>query len=95
MAEPTRVLISYSHDTPAHAAAVLALADALRAAGVDAHIDQYDPFPKVGWPAWMREKLAWANKIIAVCTPPTGSASSSTTPPASASARAGRGCSPS
>jgi formylglycine-generating enzyme required for sulfatase activity len=69
MAEPTRVLISYSHDSPAHAAAVLALANALRAAGIDAHIDQYDPFPKVGWPAWMREKLAWAQKIIAVCTP--------------------------
>jgi formylglycine-generating enzyme required for sulfatase activity/serine/threonine protein kinase len=68
MAEPTRVLISYSHDTPAHAAAVLRLADALRAAGVDARLDQYTPTPRLGWPQWMQDELREAAFIVCVCT---------------------------
>ena len=37
-----RILISYSHDDPAHCDRVLALADRLRADGIDAVVDQYN-----------------------------------------------------
>ena len=47
------VLISYSHDSPAHEARVLALADRLRDDGVDAILDQYESFPPQGWIKWM------------------------------------------
>ncbi len=49
-----KVFISYSHDSEAHKARVLALADRLRhAGGVEAIIDRYvEPFPQVGWPTW-------------------------------------------
>jgi formylglycine-generating enzyme required for sulfatase activity len=64
-----RVLISYSHDSPAHAARVLNLADDLRANGVDAQLDQYTPAPRLGWPSWMREQVEAAQFIVCVCTP--------------------------
>ena len=44
-----RVFISYSHDSPEQQDRVLALADRLRAGGVDASIDQYEPHPSEGW----------------------------------------------
>jgi hypothetical protein len=43
MASP-KVFISYSHDSPAHEAKVLALANRLRRNGVDAIVEQYEPF---------------------------------------------------
>ena len=52
-----RVLISYSHDSPAHEARVLALADRLRDDGVDAILDQYEPFPPQGWIQWMNQQV--------------------------------------
>jgi hypothetical protein len=63
-----RVLISYSHDSPAHAAAVLALADDLRRHGIDARIDQYTPTPRLGWPQWMNDELREAAFVVCVCT---------------------------
>ena len=46
--EPTRVFISYSHDSQAHADDVLALANRLRADGVDCSVDQYEESPPEG-----------------------------------------------
>jgi hypothetical protein len=43
-----RVFISYSHDSPEHADRVLALADRLRAEGIDCHLDQYETSPPEG-----------------------------------------------
>jgi hypothetical protein len=40
-----RVFLSYSHDSPPHAARLLGLALQLRRDGVDARIDQFDAFP--------------------------------------------------
>ena len=43
---PPRVFISYSHDSDAHAARVLALADGLKLQGIGVIFDQYvDPAP--------------------------------------------------
>jgi SEFIR domain len=60
LSEPAtpRVLISYSHDGPAHDDRVLALADRLRADGIDAMIDLYEPFPPEGWPRGATVKSA-------------------------------------
>jgi hypothetical protein len=48
-----RVLISYSHDSEEHRAAVLDLAQRLRGAGLDAVLDRHVAAPREGWPRWM------------------------------------------
>jgi CHASE2 domain-containing sensor protein len=63
-----RILISYSHDNPAHSDRVLALADRLRADGIDAVIDQYIQTPPEGWPAWCAEQIDTADFVLMVCT---------------------------
>jgi hypothetical protein len=70
LSEPTppRVLISYSHDDPAHEDRVLDLADRLRHDGVDAMVDQYVQFPPEGWPAWCEAEIHRADFVLMVCT---------------------------
>jgi SEFIR domain len=65
-----KVFISYSHDSDAHKARVLALADRLRnAGGVEAIIDRYvEPFPGEGWPAWCWRQIEEADFVVMVCT---------------------------
>ena len=58
-----RVLISYSHDSPAHEAKVLALSNRLRGNGIDAVVDQYEPFPPRGWIEWMKHQVRDAQFI--------------------------------
>src|SRR6516225_11748854 len=65
---PPKVFISYSHDTPAHEAKVLALANRLRGNGIDAIVDQYEPFPPRGWIEWMKHQVRDAQFILVVCT---------------------------
>jgi hypothetical protein len=65
---PPKVFISYSHDTPEHSAAVLSIADRLRADGVDAILDVYEPAPSQGWPRWMNEQIEAADCVLIVCT---------------------------
>src|SRR5258708_18552993 len=65
---PPRVFISYSHDSPEHEENVLALSNRLRADGIDAIIDQYEPFPPKGWLRWMRQQIEEASFVLAVCT---------------------------
>jgi hypothetical protein len=65
---PTRVFISYSHDSTEHEARIRALADGLRADGVDCIIDQYFPHPAEGWPRWMEREIAAANFVLMICT---------------------------
>src|SRR3954447_21067182 len=62
------VFISYSHDTPAHSAQVMAFADRLKGEGANVLLDQYDPDPSQGWPLWMEECLDSANLIVIICT---------------------------
>jgi hypothetical protein len=63
-----RILISYSHDNPAHCDRVLAFADRLRADGIDAVIDQYIQTPPEGWPAWCAAQIDMADFVLMVCT---------------------------
>jgi len=70
MSEPrrSRVFISYSHDSDAHRAAVLALAQRLRGDGQDVWIDQYEQAPDRGWQQWMLDQLDRADFVLVVCT---------------------------
>ncbi|HRI07413.1 MAG TPA: TIR domain-containing protein, partial [Nannocystaceae bacterium] len=70
-----RVFISWSHEPDpetevarTHRARVLALTDQLRAGGVDAQLDLYDPHPPEGWPAWMSSGIENADFILIVCS---------------------------
>jgi hypothetical protein len=65
---PVRVFISYSHDSLEHQDRVLALADRLRANGVDASIDQYEQAPQESWPAWCETEIDKADFVTMVCT---------------------------
>jgi tetratricopeptide (TPR) repeat protein len=67
---PTKTFISYSHDSEQHSQRVLALANQLRAQGIDAEIDQYETRPPQGWPRWCEEKLRPENfeLVLVVCT---------------------------
>jgi hypothetical protein len=66
----TTVFISYSHDTPEHSERVLQLANALRAQGVDAELDQYHVRPPLGWPRWCAEQLRPEKSVfvLVICT---------------------------
>src|SRR5579863_104100 len=62
-------LISYSHDSPEHERAVLALCNRLRTSGVDALIDQFLPgAPGEGWPLWMERQIEKRDFTLMVCT---------------------------
>jgi hypothetical protein len=65
-----KVFISYSHDSPELSAKVLALADALRAGGVDIELDRYHMRPPHGWPHWCEEQLRpeASRYVLVVCT---------------------------
>src|SRR5512134_2202755 len=63
-----KVVISYSHDTVAHQARLLDLADRLRADGIDAEIDQYNDSPAEGWPHWCERQIEAADFVLMVCT---------------------------
>jgi hypothetical protein len=65
---PPRVFISYSQESEAHSAWVLALAKRLRADGVEAVIDRYFSWLENGWRAWMSEQVEQADWVLVVCT---------------------------
>jgi SEFIR domain len=68
MDAPSKVFISYSHDTVAHQERVLGLADRLRADGIDAEIDQHNAAPSEGWPLWCERQIEAADIVLMVCT---------------------------
>ena len=65
---PPKVFISYSHDSREHADRVLALANRLRAEGVDVILDQYEGSPAEGWPRWMDLHIENADFVLMICT---------------------------
>jgi hypothetical protein len=67
-ADPPKVLISYSQDSPEHKQRVLELADRLRADGIDWMIDQYVLVPEEGWPLWMERQIEDSDFVLMVCT---------------------------
>ena len=62
------VFLSYSHDSPEHAARVLALASQLRRDGVDARIDQFEAYPPEGWPLWCARQILDSDHVLLICT---------------------------
>jgi len=66
--EPTPVFISYSHDSQAHADEAFALANRLRADGIDCSIDQYEESPPEGWPQWMERQIRESKFVLVVCS---------------------------
>ena len=66
---PPKVFLSYSHDSEEHRDRVLALADRLRAEGIDARVDQYVDNPSEGWPQWMARQIGECDFAVLVCTP--------------------------
>ncbi|MCG6868545.1 MAG: SUMF1/EgtB/PvdO family nonheme iron enzyme [Gammaproteobacteria bacterium] len=64
---PPRVFISYRQESEELGAWVLRLAETLRRDGIDAVIDQYEPFPQYGWRGFMAE-CQRADQVLVVCT---------------------------
>jgi hypothetical protein len=62
------VFISYSHDSPDHKAWVLQLATGLRAAGIDATLDQWDLVPGQDVAAFMHDGIAKADRVLLICS---------------------------
>jgi hypothetical protein len=65
---PPRVFVSYSHDGTKHENRALALAERLRADGIDAMIDCYLPSPPEGWPAWCDAQIRRSDFVVMICT---------------------------
>lgn len=66
--KPTRVLLSYAHESDRHRQDVLELAQRLRTLGIDAWIDRFDPYPQEGWTAWMERQVRAADFVLCVCS---------------------------
>ena len=62
------VFISYTHDTPEHKGAILALSERLRDEGIHCEIDQYHESPPEGWPTWMERQLRCSEFVLVVCS---------------------------
>ncbi|MEM9456563.1 MAG: SEFIR domain-containing protein [Myxococcota bacterium] len=65
----TTTFISYSHDSGTHEDLVRALADQLRADGVDIRLDQYVQSPEDGWPHWTEAQIETCRFVVMVFTP--------------------------
>lgn len=65
-----KVFVSYSHDTPEHAARVLDFANSLRDFGVHVELDRFHVRPTHGWPHWCEEQLRpdVSEYVLVVCT---------------------------
>lgn len=66
--DPPTVFLSYSHDSPEHEAAVLALSKQLRQDGCNVVIDQEQRWVAEGWTLWMRHQIEQADFVLIVCT---------------------------
>ena len=68
MANPSKVFISYSHDSQEHKDRVLALSNRLREGGIDCQIDQYEESPAKGWPQWCADQVEESQFVLVACT---------------------------
>lgn len=65
---PKKVFISYSHDSVAHKASVLNLAQTLRDDGINCWIDQFEESPELGFTRWMYEQITMSDYVLIACT---------------------------
>ena len=68
MAEPPKVFISYSHDSPEHKHWVLELGTKLRHNGVDVTLDQWDLTPGDDFTRFMEVGVRDFDRVLVVCT---------------------------
>jgi hypothetical protein len=66
--EVPRAFISYSHDSQSHKQWVMEFAIRLRNSGIDAVLDQWELQPGDDIPLFMERNLAWADRVLMVCT---------------------------
>lgn len=66
--QASRVFLSYSDDSPQHAARVRVLALWLREHGIDARIDQLEDTPEEGWPRWIYRQILESEFVLVVCS---------------------------
>ncbi len=67
---PLRVFISYAHHDDAQVERTTAFANRLVEQGMDVRFDRFDPRPEAGWPLWMEDQIASADRILMMCTSP-------------------------
>jgi tetratricopeptide (TPR) repeat protein len=77
---PTRVFVSYAHDTPRHRTAVLRLCEELRRLGIDVRVDEWDTDLRRDWTLWMIDQLTAADHVIVVASPEYRAAGDGTAP---------------
>lgn len=65
---PTRVFISYAHESEELSNAVFELSGHLRKKGIDSEIDQYEESPPEGWPKWMMRQVQQAEYVLVCCS---------------------------
>lgn len=65
---PTKVFLSYAHESEEISNRVLEFSNSLRLNGVDCEIDQYEEAPPEGWPKWMMRQVQEAEFVLVCCT---------------------------
>ncbi len=65
---PTKVFISYAHESVELSNNVLEFSNLLRSKGIDSEIDQYEEAPAEGWPKWMMRQIQKADFVIVCCS---------------------------
>lgn len=66
--KPPTVFLQYAHVDATYKELALALANRLRADGVESVIDQYEISPPEGWAVWMTKKLRDADFVLVLCS---------------------------
>jgi tetratricopeptide (TPR) repeat protein len=69
MTAPTRVFVSYAHDSVEHQEAVRGLWILLRSLGVDARLDLPAAERRHDWPIWMLRQVRKADFVLVVASP--------------------------
>ncbi|CAM3802821.1 toll/interleukin-1 receptor domain-containing protein [Kibdelosporangium persicum] len=68
MARPTRVFVTYTHDSEEHKNQVLALANLLRAHGLDVRLDAWDTHERKDWYVWGQRQITLADYVVVVAS---------------------------
>jgi hypothetical protein len=68
MAQPTRVFVTYTHDSEEHKDQVLGLAAFLRRHGLDVQLDAWDSYERKDWYEWGQRQVMLADFILVVAS---------------------------
>lgn len=65
---PTKVFISYAHESSDLSDKVFQFSNSLRKSGINCEIDQYEESPPEGWPKWMMRQIQESEYVLVVCS---------------------------